>query len=412
MSDLKRIALFLERGRPIEAETEARGFLAREPQVGLAHAFLAQALLFQLRFDEAEEAAREAVHLAPQNVYILRVLAMVLNNQDRNDEALCVLDDAVQIDPSDPLLFYLKALIHLKEGRNGEALNLIETALSLDPEDADYHIVRARILNRLNRPKEAEVSAEAALRLDPDNAGGNTEMGWALLRRGKTVPAGAAFRDALRNNPDSESARVGIVEALKARFPLYRWILAFFFWMQTLSKKARWGVILGLYFGVRILRNIAEQVPQIRPFVFIVLGIYVVFVFLTWTATPLCNLFLRLHPLGRHALTKSERTASNWIGGLLLCCLVLGVAGAVLQRQGLVIGGIAGLVYMIPLSGLLSISTEKAQRKTALLVGGIGLIGLCALVGLFQQPPAYTLLAPYLLGCFFYSFLHHIIADR
>jgi hypothetical protein len=42
----------------------------------------------------------------------------------------------------------------------------------------------------------------------------------------------------------------------------------------------------------------------------------------TWLGEPLSNLFLRLHPLGRHALSRDERNAASATGVLLL----LGVA--------------------------------------------------------------------------------------
>src|SRR5207253_2445762 len=46
------------------------------------------------------------------------------------------------------------------------------------------------------------------------------------------------------------------------------------------------------------------------------------FAYLTWTASPLFNLLLRLDPYGRLVLTREQIRASNLVGACLVCALV------------------------------------------------------------------------------------------
>src|SRR6185295_5916341 len=91
--------------------------------------------------------------------------------------------------------------------------------------------------------------------------------GWALLHAGDAKRALEHFREALRLDPELEFARAGVVEALKARNPIYRVMLLYFLWMARLSGRTRWGIILGGYFGFRMLRTWADEHPDYAAYV-------------------------------------------------------------------------------------------------------------------------------------------------
>ncbi len=62
------------------------------------------------------------------------------------------------------------------------------------------------------------------------------------------------FREALRLKPDMEWARNGMVEALKARYFLYRLMLRYYLWMSRFTRRGQWGMIIGLWskMGVQV----------------------------------------------------------------------------------------------------------------------------------------------------------------
>ena len=130
------------------------------------------------------------------------------------------------------------------------------------------------------------------------------------------------FREALRINPESEWARQGIVEAMKAKFFIYGWLLRFFLWTSHLNRRAQFGLMVGGYFGYRILNGLADRNPDLAPWIRPICIAYLVFVVMTWIGTALFNLLLRLNRFGRLALLREETRTSNWVGGALLIGLI------------------------------------------------------------------------------------------
>ena len=81
-----------------------------------------------------------------------------------------------------------------------------------------------------------------------------------------------------------EWARQGIVQAMKARYFIYRIMLGWFLWMMKLQQKTQWAVIVGAYVGYFVLRNVARNNPDWSPWIQPLLIAYVVFAVMTWVA--------------------------------------------------------------------------------------------------------------------------------
>ena len=101
-----------------------------------------------------------------------------------------------------------------------------------------------------------------------------------------------SFQAALRLDLTLEWARLGMIEAMKARNLAYRLVLRYSFWAASLSGRAQWFLIIGAYVGSRVVRNILRENPALWPVLGPLLGLYVVFVFGSWIADPLSNLIL------------------------------------------------------------------------------------------------------------------------
>ena len=92
--------------------------------------------------------------------------------------------------------------------------------------------------------------------------------------------------------------------------------------MAKLSSRAQWMILLGGYFGYNFLANAAQQNPGIAPFVLPFLILYIAFAVMTWIASPLFNLLLRLDRnwAGWPLVHQSDSTSE--LGGQLGFCLV------------------------------------------------------------------------------------------
>lgn len=311
---LSRAHLLLQQSRPADAEHEAGLAVAQAPDHPEAYALLALSRLEQDKRESALEAARTALGLAPDLSYFHYIHALVLHRSERNQEALTAVQEAIRLDPEEEDCFALLATIHLNLRDWPAALTAAEQALALNPEHTGAANLRAMALVRLGRKAEAMQTVDFALERDPESAFSHANQGWNCLHRNDPRRAQEHLREALRLDPELDYAREGMLEALKARNPVYRGMLAYFLWMGRLAARYQWGIILGIYFGSRILVQTAAAHPEYKGFWWVVLGGLYGFVYLTWTAQPMFNLLLRLDRFGRHVLSREQRIASNWFG--------------------------------------------------------------------------------------------------
>jgi len=318
----ERAILLFHQSRYELAEQELRQSLAAEPGDAHAHALLALALVHREQFQDATKEAQEAVRLQPDFPFALYALAFVWHKRNYDKEALSAVQEALRLDPSETSYYALLAQIHLGESRWREALEAAERGLELDAENVECTNLRAIALVKLGRKSEAGTTIDAALRRNPDNAVTHANQGWTLLEKGNPKEALEHFKEALRLDPQSEWARHGIIEALKARHFIYALMLKYFLFMAKFSRQARWGIILGAYFGIQVLQTLAKNNPTLEPWVLPICIVYVGFAVMTWIASPLFNLVLRLNRFGRIVLSREQIVASNWIGLVLLLALL------------------------------------------------------------------------------------------
>ena len=232
-----------------------------------------------------------------------------------------------------------------------------------------------------------------------------------MVERGEHKQACEHFREALRIDPELEWARQGILHAMRARNPIYRVILKFFLFMAKLSDKAQWGVIIGLYFGQRVLRGIAKANPALEPYVMPILVLYLGFCLLTWVANPLFNLVLRLDKFGRLVLDDDERAASNWIGLCLVGFVVFLVVGLITKVTGiLLLAAVCGLL-MIPVSGTYACELGWPRKSMTIYTAVLAVAGIGgALLELAGIQQGFALFIVFLLGTFAFGWVGNFVA--
>lgn len=314
----QRGIVLVGQGRFDLADREFRQELSRDPDNPLAHAFLALCLSQRDEDKPALAEADEAVRCGPDVAFCHFVRGRVLNALDRHAEAEAAALEAIRLDPDDAAYPGLLASVAMGRRRWSDALEAADRGLALDPENATCMNLRAMALVQLGRKQEAADALGTALEDDPENAWTHANQGWALLHQGEHARALEHYREALRLDPDLEFARAGIVEALKARYWIYRWMLGYFLWMGRQSARAQWLVILGFIFGRKILADLMQWYPRLAPFLSPILTLSFGFLLMTWISSPLFNLALRFNRFGRMALSPAQRVESSWIGGCFL----------------------------------------------------------------------------------------------
>jgi tetratricopeptide (TPR) repeat protein len=378
----ERAALLLNQSRYELAEQELKQALAEDPDEPLAHSLLARALIGRKEYAAATEAAERAVAAGPDLPFTHYALALTRYHRNHYPEAEAAIGEAIRLDPSDADYYSLLAAVFAEQEKWSSALVVAEEGLALDPEHGTCGNVRAMALVRLGRQDEAAAAMEGALARDPDDAFTHANRGWSLLHERDPRRALEHFQEALRLDPELDFARAGMIEALKARYWLYRQILGYFLWIARLSPGARWAVVIGLLVLQQVVASVARTSPELKPFLQPVLIGYLIFALTTWTAMPLTNLLLRLNRFGRLALSPDERLASNWIGGFVGAGLIGVVYGMVAPSPydwpGW-LGALSCVILLLPLSATFGCEPGWPRRVMAfytLVMFVIAVVGL------------------------------------
>jgi tetratricopeptide (TPR) repeat protein len=395
---LQRASLLIDQGRYELAERELTAAMAEEPNDAVTHGLMAICMLSRERFDEATDFAERAIHLAPDSPMGYGVAAIVWRTRRHFDKAEASIREAIALLPYDAdYRATLSSIKYLQKDWEA-AREAAEAALAIDPEHTDALNLRAESLRKLGRTGDALAELETSLQVNPDSAGTHASLGWTYLQKGNRAKATEHFREALRLDPELEWAREGVLETLRSYNPLYRPLMAFFFWMQSLTGRAQWGVILGAYVVYQIIRAVARANPAWAPFLTPLIFIYIAFVAATWIGKPLMNLTLRLHPLGRLALSHDERIASNWIGGFLAAGLAA-LAATWFYSDAFLPSAIALLLMVIPLAAMFNVHEPRLRMPMMIYTILVGACGVLYVLGNALVPDvANAPLGPRLLG--------------
>lgn len=386
-----RANMLIEQGRFDLAEAELRQALGVDPDNGRSHALLALCLLERERYEEATREAEAAVRLEPDAGFSHYVHAVVLDQRNHLRESRGAIMEAIRLEPWHAGFFSLLGSLELQEKRWQQALDAANRGLQADPEHPGCNNVRARALVQLGRRGEAGATLEAALARNPEDAFSHANMGWTLLEKGERKKALEHFREALRLDPTLDYARAGIVEALKAGNPIYWLLLQYFLWAAKLSSQAGLSLVVGLFMGYQGIVWLAGRSPTLAPFLKPLIYAYIAFAFLTWMGPAFFNLLLRLNKYGRHALSREQVIASNWIGGVLLLALIIAAAEWLIVR-GIGFTPLALVLLTIPLSGVFHCSPgwpRWVMVAVTALLGGMALApyGLLIFVALKVLAP-------------------------
>jgi tetratricopeptide (TPR) repeat protein len=377
---LERANQLIKLKRYQDAEKELKQALTIEPNRAQALALLSICQAEQSNVRQAVTFIQQAISQEPDNDFFLYLYAFYLLKEDKFRESEKMVRSAIAFEPHNAEYFGLLALIKINQKEWQQALDNANQGLAIDPDNLTCLNARSTAFFKLDKKDEAYSTINEALSKDPYNEVTHTNLGWGLLEKGDHKKALEHFREALKINPDFEFAKAGLVEGLKARYWFYRLFLKYAFWVGNMKGKGQWAVIIGLYFGARILNSIAENNATLAIFITPVIYLYILFAISTWIIGPLSNLFLRLNVYGRFALTDEETQSSNFVG---IALIVGGIGGLLFLLTSDFLYAmllIYGLTMMIPLASMFNPAKERSKWILVTYAVLIGLIGMGALL--------------------------------
>lgn len=401
------------------AEKELKQSLAGDPHKAEAHAMLALCLAQRQAYADASAEADQAVGLAPDLPFAHYARASILLERRRYNEAALAIHEALRLNSYDPDYYSLQARVRFSQRRWQDALESAENGLAIQADHSGCGNLRAMALTQLGRREEAAATLGQSLSRDPHNATTHANQGWTYLHQGDHKKALEHFREALRIDPELDWARAGMVEALKAHYLIYRLMLRYFLWMNRLAARAQWGIIIGAFVGYQLVLRAANTMPQLAPFLYPLVAIYIVFVYLTWTASPLFNLLLQLNRFGRYALSRDQRIASIWVGAAVGLAIISATVWAVTREFAALAATIYCLLMVIALAATFRRNQGWPRWVMMIYTAGLAAIGAGAIVAFYFAPRlgsdtlldnARTLANAFLIGIFLQSILSNMLA--
>ena len=349
---LERAKLLMDRRRYAMAADELRRALGDDPEDALLHAYLALCLLEDpARWGEATGEALWATAKDPLQPLGWYAVARAEWRQGSLKAAEDSARVALGLNPESTAILATLGGILLDQRRTPEALEVVESGLEHDPDDVSCLDLRARALTRLGRHDEAVSTLERALRRDPESAFTHDALGWALLRGGgDAARAVRHFRESLRLEPSRDRAREGMLEALRARNPVYRLLLRVALRLPGMPPTLKWaGIAVGLFLVLWISLSLGGG-PVGRALAVPLQAAVIAAVVLTWTAGSLFDLLLFSDPLGRLVLSRAQRVGAVAMGATLAAGAATTLAALVVGGMLPVFGGAILLFYTIPIA--------------------------------------------------------------
>ena len=373
--DLQRAQFFLDTQRYKEAQDELGKVLASDPENAKATAMLAFCLHRQKKSKEAKKIAQQAIFLDPGSTYALNIAGHICVEQGDQKSAEKALRESLRLFPNGSYAYGLLALSLGVQAKWNESLEAAERGLKLNPNETNCHNARVKALSVLGRSAEAHQAIYESMSENSEEPLAQCASGWAMLRVGKVKEATEHFGEALRLDPNLEDARRGMIEALRARFPLYRAVIACRTWLIRLPPGVRSGVTLGLYVVARVSLSLSNN-----PILMTLGGLYLAFVFFAWFGGPLLNITLMMHPLGRMALRRNERMEATALGVAVATGLLSAVIALVANRPS-ILGWTAGAGLCFLLAILFSL-INSLRRKSVIVCMFAYAAALISLIGI------------------------------
>lgn len=393
---IQRAQLLLQQGRYQDAVTTLRQHLSGSAGDVDGLFLLAICHLEMDQTDDAAMVVQNALSLAPADDRFLYLQARIMLLKRQYDAAITAIREAVALFPYHADYFAMWSEILLCRKEYKEALQKAEEGLALDPENQACLNLRSHALFKLGNKEAAFSDLHSALEHNPENAYTHANLGWKYLEAGDHRKALEHFRESLKIDPNDQWARSGMVQAMKARYWLYRQFLHYSFFMGRQKAGTQWAIIIGIF----ILTRIANKV------FFPLYVLLALFALSTWLIGPVSNLFLRLNPYGRYALTPEQMKVSGMVGILLLTAVLSAGLFWITDIPVLLALAISSGVLLLPVSSMYAPATPKGKKILTISTIVLAVLALAGIVmTAITSDPFNPVLIVMLAGIFIYQFV-------
>lgn len=385
-SAYRRGQRLFELHRYAEAQQQFVEHLKSNPEDPLAVSYIALCWMHQGKKRRAIQVAGEAIKLDPECIFAHVVLGQTLRAAGKSGEALETLRKALSLDPTraDLLGHIAHVMCDLKRWK--ESLEYSTQGLQNDPGDRACLHAHSWALIHTGKLEEAEGILRDVLQEHAEDDQALTFLGYIQLKRGQREKALDYFSSALQLDPESELARDGFMDALRMKYPLYGLVVRYLLWISSLPERVRWTLVVLEHFVERILRDIAQRQPALRPLIRGILYLWSIFAYLSWTGRPLCNSLLRLNKHARKFLKADEMMESNLVSGSVFLGLVAWVYWHTQTKVWSLVACIVYFTLSVPFTNAYSCQAGWPRNIMLAFAATLFVLGNLAIWGFHEYP--------------------------
>ncbi len=199
------------------AAAEHREALRLNSNDDLAHAYLGVALGGRQDWDGEIKEEREALRLNPNNDFARANLGAALQGKGDWDGAIAELRKALDLNPNNDVAHANIAAALANKGDLDGSIAEYRQAVSLNPKSDVVHANLGSALAKKGDSNGAIAEYREALRLNPNSDRGHVNLGDALRNNGNWDGATTEYHSALEMNPNNDMAHAGLGLVLSAR---------------------------------------------------------------------------------------------------------------------------------------------------------------------------------------------------
>lgn len=364
---VSRVDILLSQSRFSQAEELLEGLMSEGYNDIEILKMMSIAKMGLYKYEDVSQLCTMIIDQNPNESFAFYLLSNVKSVNRAFQEAKDLIDKAIIIEPTNADYHAYKASLFLQTKDYEDALNSANIGLQIDAENITSLNARSSALVGLGRRQEAFETIDKSLATDPNNPDTHANLGWGLLHHGKSDDALMHFQTALKVDPMSEYAKAGMLEAMKSKFPVYRYFLQFMLWLGKMKGKNQWIFIIGSYIALRLLGNLADNNETLKPYLVPIIALIVIFFISTWVFSPLMNLYLMTNKFGRYTLSEQQKNTSTLVGVSLLISLVSLITYlALIPNEGVLALALFSFLIMIPLGSMHIPDNVGSQKKLQL----------------------------------------------
>jgi len=364
---------FFKQNRYEESLEQVKKGLNESPENSFLLAFQA---LCQLKIglkSDAEKSVLEALSVDINNDFAHYIHANILIERSLFKKAEQKIRNAIDINPIHSEYYGVLALcLYNRHQKEDEIRSTAKTGLSFDPDNSVCRNVLAMIELRAGKKGLATGIMDIQLEKEPNNALSLSNQGWNYLHQGEYEKAEKYFRRALEQDGDNDWARTGLLQVLKTKIPLYKYILKFFLSLSRMSPSKRFGLVFGIYLVFALLTRSESSFGVFAGALFV--G-YAGFIYLTWLWESLANVVLSKWDKSKEFVTPIEKRNSYILASGLLLTLGLSIGYWITGQMLLMMAAVGCFLLSIPLTIVLHDENKNRRRWTLGLIGGLFLFG-------------------------------------